>query len=81
MQNKESASYIHNVVRSSAALVSVERGLEPLREAIAALTPEIDALIKERNLQVTDYDSYRRRVKTAREKKESLEVCILYVTS
>ena len=71
--NKESAEYIHNVVRSSCALSVVENALDPLRDAIATITPEIDGLVKDRNAQVIDYDSYRRRVKTIREKKEGME--------
>lgn len=72
--NKESAEYVHNVVRSSCALSMVENALDPLKESIATITPEIDGLVKDRNAQVIDYDSYRRRVKTIREKKEGLEV-------
>ncbi len=71
--NKESAEYIHNVVRSSCALTVVENALDPVREAISTITPEIEGLVKDRNAQVIDYDSYRRRVKTIREKKESME--------
>jgi amphiphysin len=71
--NKESAEYIHNVVRSSCALTVVENALDPLRDAIATITPEIDGLVKDRNAQIIDYDSYRRRVKTIREKKEGME--------
>eukprot|EP00349_Pseudokeronopsis_sp_Brazil_P006004 CAMPEP_0202968046 /NCGR_PEP_ID=MMETSP1396-20130829/13158_1 /ASSEMBLY_ACC=CAM_ASM_000872 /TAXON_ID= /ORGANISM="Pseudokeronopsis sp., Strain Brazil" /LENGTH=448 /DNA_ID=CAMNT_0049693869 /DNA_START=1 /DNA_END=1347 /DNA_ORIENTATION=+ len=71
--NKEAAEYVQNVVRSSCALTVVENALEPLKDAIAVITPEIDGLVKDRNAQVIDYDSYRRRVKTIREKKESME--------
>lgn len=74
--NKESAEYIHNVVRSSCALSVVENALDPLRDAIATITPEIDGLVKDRNAQVIDYDSYRRRVKAIREKKEGMEVSV-----
>lgn len=64
---------IHNVYRSSCALVNFERGLEPMREAIAKYGPEIEAITKERNTQLIDFDSYRRRLKGLREKKEQLE--------
>jgi hypothetical protein len=71
--NKESAEYIHNVVRSSCTLAVVENAWDPLKDAIATITPEIDGLVKDRNAQIIDYDSYRRRVKTIREKKEGME--------
>ncbi len=73
-QYKEKMELIHNVYRSSTALINLEQALEPLRETIAKIGPEIEAITKERNTIVIDLDSYRRRLKAAREKKETLEV-------
>jgi hypothetical protein len=73
---REKIQKIHDVYRSSCALLNVERGLEPLRENVAKLTPEIDGMIKERNTQLIDFDSYKRRLKGLREKQENFEVQI-----
>lgn len=69
---------IHNVVRSSCALINVERGLDPLRESLSELTPTVNNLIKERNALLKDYNSFRRRLKSLQEKKIQLEVCYIY---
>ncbi len=74
---KQKMERIQNVYRSSCALINLEKGLEPLREAIARITPEIDSMIKERNRQVVDYDSYRRRLKALREKQDNYEVSLI----
>ncbi len=71
---KEKMELIHNVYRSSTALINLEQALEPLRETIAKIGPEIETITKDRNTIVIDLDSYRRRLKAAREKKEALEV-------
>lgn len=70
---RDQMEMIHNVYRSSCALIAVEKALDPLREAIAKITPEIDSMVKERNTQLIDYDSYKRRLKALKEKAESLE--------
>lgn len=68
-----SAEYINNIVRSSASLVAIEQAVEPVNEAIKSLDVEVEQLIKDRNTQVIDYDSYRRRVKVLHDKKEQLQ--------
>lgn len=65
---------IQNVLRSSASTVCSEQALDPLRTAIATFHPEIEALKKERELKVTDYDSFRRRLKEKEAKREQIEV-------
>lgn len=65
---------IHSVIRSSCALINVERGLDPLRENLGDLTPIVNELIKERNSLLKDYNSFRRRLKSLQEKKVQLEV-------
>jgi len=35
--------------------------------------PEIDAAVKERNIQQKDYDSYKRRLKDLEEKKKTYD--------
>jgi hypothetical protein len=71
---REKMELIHTVYRSSTALLNLEKALEPLRETIAEIGPHIEGIAKERNTIVIDLDSYRRRVKAAREKRETMEV-------
>jgi hypothetical protein len=72
---KDKWNTINEVLRSSTAMVCSEQALEPLRSAVTKMGPEIDALCKERETRLKDYDSYRRRLKEKETKKESLEVC------
>lgn len=65
---------IHTVIRSSSAMTLSELGLEPLRSAVTRLEPEITAACKERNTKLTDYDSYRRRVRDLERTKEKQTV-------
>jgi len=71
-QYNEKMDLIQNILRSSASTVCSEHALDPLRAAIARMNPEIDALCKERDIKLTDYDSYRRRLKEKETKKEQL---------
>lgn len=64
---------IEKVYLTSAAYVNLENALDPLRATIAKLNPEVDAMAKERNTIILDLDSYRRRLKAAIEKRETLE--------
>lgn len=73
-QYKAKMDLLQNVLRSSASTVCSEQALDPLRACIAKITPEIEALKVERNIKVTDYDSYRRRLKEKETKKEQLDV-------
>jgi hypothetical protein len=73
-QYKAKMDLIQNILRSSTSTVCSEHALDPLRAAIGKLQPEIDALTKERAIKVTDYDSYRRRLKEKEQKKEQLDV-------
>lgn len=71
---KDKWNTINEVLRSSTAMVCSEQALEPLRSAVTKMGPEIDALCKERETRLKDYDSYRRRLKEKETKKETLEV-------
>ena len=70
----EIISSIHNVVRSSSSTICCELGIDPLRAMVTKIGPEIITLKKERNIKLTDYDSYRRRLKEKEDKKAALEV-------
>jgi len=70
---KSKMDVLANVLRSSVSTVSSEHALDPLRACIAKVSPEIEALKAERNIKLTDYDSYRRRLKEKEAKKEQLE--------
>lgn len=64
---------LNAVYRSSCALTAMEKGIDPLREAISEIGPHIETAAKDRNTQLIDFDSYRRRLKGLREKREYLE--------
>lgn len=70
----EKMALIQNVLRSSTSTVCAEHGMDPLKAFVTRLAPEIEALCKERNTKLTDYDSYRRRLKEKEAKRDSLEV-------
>lgn len=70
---KECMKTTHDVVRSSAAMVVVERALEPMRAAVTKMAPEVDKSVKEREALVMDYDSYRRRLKDLERKRDDAE--------
>lgn len=72
-QYKEKMEVLQNVIRSSASTVCSEHALDPLRACIARVVPEVEALKVEREVKVTDYDSYRRRLKEKETKKEQLD--------
>lgn len=73
-QYKVKMDLLQNVLRSSASTVASEMALDPLRAVIASISPEVDALRRERDVKLTDYDSYRRRLKEKETKKEQLDV-------
>mmetsp|Transcript_25609 Transcript_25609/g.42735 ORF Transcript_25609/g.42735 Transcript_25609/m.42735 type:complete len:266 (+) Transcript_25609:99-896(+) len=64
---------LQNTIRSSASTVCCERALDPLRGAVTQLGPDMEELCKEREIKLTDYDSFRRRLKEKEVKKETLE--------
>jgi chromosome segregation ATPase len=47
--------------------------IQPLDDLIASITAEVNEVIKQRELYLTDYDSYRRRIKTCKEKLEKIQ--------
>lgn len=80
-QYKTKMDLLQNVLRSSASTVASEMALDPLRAVIASVNPEVQALTREREVKVTDYDSYRRRLKEKETKKEQLDVSASATTS
>ena len=65
---------IHDVIRSSTSMVCAADALEPLRQAVTELAPNIDSEEKQRAILLKDYDSYRRRLKATETKRETMEV-------
>lgn len=64
---------IHDVYRSSSAAVCDEQGLQPLKQAVTKIAPDIDATRKERDEKLIDYDSYKRRLRNLQSKKADFE--------
>jgi DNA-directed RNA polymerase subunit N (RpoN/RPB10) len=77
---KEKMEVLQNVIRSSASTVCSEHALDPLRACIARVVPEVEQLKSEREVKLTDYDSYRRRLKEKETKKEQLDVSFVSVS-
>ncbi len=65
---------LHEVYRSSAAMVCLEDGLEPMKHTITEVGPSVEAERRERNTRLVDYDSYRRRLKATEAKRDAIEV-------
>ena len=74
---EEKIALINSVIRTSVNSVNYELGLDPLRVHVTKVGKEISTLKKERNIKLTDYDSYRRRLKEKEEKKAALDVSIM----
>ena len=51
-----------------------EEGVDPYKGAALSMGPAVEETCKLRNKMVTDFDSYRRRLKTLEAKKISTEV-------
>jgi hypothetical protein len=77
---REKMEVLQNVIRSSASTVCSEHALDPLRACIARVVPEVEQLKSEREVKLTDYDSYRRRLKEKETKKEQLDVSFVWVS-
>lgn len=54
-------------------MVCSEFALDPLRAAVTKMGPEVEAICKQRNLDVKDFDSYTRRLKGLMVKKEQFD--------
>ena len=67
---------IQDVIRSSTTMVCAEDAINPMKQSVSELAPSIDAEKKERHSMLTDYDSYRRRLKTLEQKRDAAEVKI-----
>jgi hypothetical protein len=65
---------IHDIVRSSNAMVCCEEALEPLKLSITNIAPNIMKERKERETLLTDYNSYSRRLKALEQKRDTYEV-------
>jgi hypothetical protein len=64
---------IHDVYRSSSAAVCDEQGLQPLKQAVTKIAPDVETTRKERDEKLVDYDSYKRRLRNLQSKKADFE--------
>jgi hypothetical protein len=62
---------INSTFRSSVAAVKNELALEPLRQAVTKMGPEMTAHFKTRQTNLVDFNSYKRRITTMEKKMES----------
>ena len=64
----------NTVIGASCAATLREVGLEPFRAAASSMGPAVEETCKLRAKMVTDFDSYRRRLKSLESKKLATEV-------
>jgi hypothetical protein len=62
------------IIGASCAAVYREEGLGPFKSAAMSMAPAVEETCKQRIKIVTDFDSYRRRLKALETKKISIEV-------
>lgn len=70
----ECCTSAHTIIGASCAAVYRDEGLEPFRAAATTLGPAVDETCKSRAKMVTDFDSYRRRLKALEAKRSATEV-------
>lgn len=73
-QFRDTAKSISKLTRVTAQTVITEKAIDPLHNAVVMNTHEIEKLTKDRNVKVTDYDSYRRRLAEKEAKRVALMV-------
>ena len=66
---KEKWDNLHDVVRSSSAIICCEESLNPIRDAITDYTPVFEQDTKDRAAILIDLDSFRRRLKVLENKR------------
>lgn len=84
----ECCTSAHTIIGASCAAVHREEGLGPFKSAAMSMGPNVEDTCRQRVKIVTDFDSYRRRLKALETKKLSIEVqrssdslprCFLYL--
>jgi len=73
-QFKDTAKVISKLTRATAQLVITDKAVDPIHSAVVMNRNEIEKLTKDRNIKVTDYDSYRRRLSEKEAKRVALMV-------
>jgi len=63
-------AHVSGAIRKSVAVVALEQCLGPLKEFCAVRVPAIEAEVTRRNDMRTDFDSYRRRLRTLEASKD-----------
>lgn len=71
-QFKDTAKVISKLTRATAQLVITDKAVDPIHSAVVMNKNEIEKLTKDRNIKVTDYDSYRRRLSEKEAKRVAL---------
>jgi len=73
-QYKQAWESIHDCVRSSVGNVCMTEAYGPLKDTSAQMSKSVDEEIKTRKACLTDFDSYRRRLKGLQQKRDKNEV-------
>jgi hypothetical protein len=73
-QYKQAWESIHDCVRSSVGNVCMTEAYDPLKDTSAQMSKSVDEEIKTRKACLTDFDSYRRRLKGLQQKRDKNEV-------
>ncbi len=66
-------NYIYKVLSAGAQQISIESGSRPLANQTRKLSENVEAICEERGAKVKDFDSYKRRLKNLREKREDAQ--------
>jgi hypothetical protein len=68
---KEKWDKLHDVTRSSAAIVCCDEALDPLKETLNTCIPTIEQDARDRSVILKDFDSFRRRLKALEAKRDA----------
>lgn len=77
-QYKQAWETIHDCVRSSVGTVCTTEAHDPLKGTSAQIAKAVDDEMKARKAFLTDFDSYRRRLKGLQQKRDKNEVRGIY---
>ncbi len=66
-------NYIYKVLSAGAQQIAIESGSRPLANQTRKLSENVEAICEERSAKVKDFDSYKRRLKNLKEKRDEAQ--------